>query len=72
MRDITEHEEPTLPRLTIEKALIQTEREAFVEYVMAIGRTVGFAASAKEAREACPDEFAEWREAFANAYRRHV
>lgn len=41
-----------------------SERTAFMAYVDAIGRTVGHDAPASRARDACPVEFAAWREAF--------
>lgn len=45
-----------------------TERGAFMAYVFAIGESVGHDASAEQARQACPAEFAAWREAFVSEY----
>jgi hypothetical protein len=60
--------EPRRPRRKIAEALggetQLTEREAFMAYVNAIGERVGHDATAEEARRACPEEFALWREAF--------
>jgi hypothetical protein len=46
----------------------ERERQNFLAYVEAIGRTVGHDATAAEARTACPREFAAWRESFVDAY----
>lgn len=60
-----------LAPILLEKINIQLEREAFMDYVEAIGEKCrsGHAATAAEARETCPEEFAAWRAAFKRAYR---
>jgi hypothetical protein len=46
----------------------ERERATFLTYVLAIGERAGHDASARQARAACPAEFAEWRAAFEAAY----
>lgn len=47
---------------------MSSERTTYMQYIEAIGRTVGHRASAAKARKACPAEFAAWREAFMGEY----
>jgi hypothetical protein len=46
----------------------ERERQNFLAYVDAIGRSVGHDATATEARAACPQESAAWRQSFIDAY----
>ncbi len=58
------------PQYRSDDPAVLREREAFRRYLDAIGEKVGHGATLDEAREACPDEFLTWREAFSAAYDR--